>query len=76
MGDTTVEKVGAVDVIIASTGHKKVNVTVALAYASDGHKYPPCIVFKGKGLTKEDKELVKRKDINVNYSSNGWFNTE
>ena len=48
-----------------------VNVTVGLAYAIDGHKYPPCIVFKGKGLTKEDKELVKRKDINVTYSSNG-----
>ena len=68
VGDTTVEKVGAVDVTMASTGHEKVNVTVGLAFASDGNKYPPCIVFKGKGLTKEDKEQVKRKDINVTYS--------
>ena len=76
VGDTTVEKVGAQDVTMASTGHEKVNVTVGLAYASDGSKLVPTIVFKGKGLTKEDKDLCKRKDINVCYSSNGWFNTE
>ena len=48
VGDTTVEKVGAADVTMASTGHEKVNVTVGLAYANDGSKYIPTIVFKGK----------------------------
>ena len=31
-------------------------------------------MFKGKGCTKEDKELLKRNDILVTYSDNGWFN--
>ena len=29
-----------------------------------------------KGKTKEDKELIRRRDINVKFSGNGWFNTE
>ena len=49
------EKVGKEDVALASTGHDKQNITVGLAYCSDGTKLKPMIVFKGKGCTKEDK---------------------
>ena len=35
---------------------------------------PPTIVFKGKGKTGEDKELKRRKDIQVVHSDNGWMN--
>ena len=75
VGNTTIEKVGKEDIALASTGHDKQNITVGLAYTSDGTKLKPMIVFKGKGCTAEDKLLKARKDINVVYSDNGWFNS-
>ena len=59
VGDTTVDKVGAKDVTMASTGHEKVNVTVGLAYASDRSKLVPSIGFKSKRLTKKTRSFVK-----------------
>ena len=76
VGNTTIEKIGKEDVALASTGHDKQNITVGLAYCSDGTKLKPMVVFKGKGCTQEDKILKSRKDINVVYSDNGWFNAD
>ena len=70
------EKVGAEDVTLLSTGHEKQNVTVGLAFCSDGTKLKPYVVFKGKAMTAEDKGLKKLKDINVDYTDNGWFNSD
>ena len=72
----TVEVVGAQSVPLASTGHDKANVTVALCASADGKKLLPYIIFKGKGKTAEDKELKARRDIVVSYSDNGWFNSD
>ena len=72
----TMEKVGAKEVRIRSTGGDKKMVTVMLLGCSDGSKARPTIVFKGKGCTKEDKTLKEREDVLVLYSSNGWMQTE
>ena len=74
MRASIIERVGAEDIELASTGHDKQNVSVGLAYCQDGTKLKPMIVFKGKGCTKEDEELLKRNDILVTYSDNGWYN--
>lgn len=70
----TVDVAGSRTVSLASTGHEKLNVTVALSAAANGDKKKPFIVFKGKGKTPEDRELKARRDIIVTYSDNGWFN--
>ena len=75
-GSRTVEVIGAQSVPLASTGHDKANVTVALCAAADGKKLLPYIIFKGKGKTAEDKELKASRDIVVSYSDNGWFNSD
>ena len=72
----TVDAVGSRTVSLASTGHDKQNVTVALTASADGNKRLPFIVFKGKGKTAEDKVLLARRDIKVAFSDNGWFNTD
>ena len=64
----TMEKVGAKEVRIKSTGGDKKMVTVMLLWCSDGTKARPTIVFKGKGCTKEDKTLKEREDVLVLYS--------
>ena len=50
-------------------------VTVIPIASSDGEKKPIFIIFKGKGKTKEDKDLITRKDCIVMYSDNGWAQT-
>ena len=70
----TVDVAGSRTVSLASTGHEKLNVTVALAAAASGDKKCPFIIFKGKGKTTEDRELKARRDIHVVFSDNGWFN--
>ena len=72
----TVDFVGSRTVSLALTDHDKQNVTVALTAAADGTKRLPFVVFKGKGRTSEDKLLLARRDIQVAFSDNGWFNTD
>ena len=50
-------------------------VTVIPVASSDGEKKPISIIFKGKGKTKEDKDLITRKDCVMMYSDNGWAQT-
>ena len=59
-----------------TTGHDKENITVGLCASSTGKKKLPYIIFRGKGNTAEDKQLKARKDIEINYSDNCWFNTD
>ena len=47
VSDTTVDKIGSKDIILKTTGHEKVRVTVCLAAKSDGTKMKPYIVFGG-----------------------------
>ena len=76
VGNTTIEKTGSKEVEMFTTGHDKQNITVRLCVSSAGEKKLPYIVFRGKGNTAEDKQLKARRDIEVNYSDNGWFNTD
>ena len=46
-------------------------VTVIPVVSSDGEKKLISIIFNGKGKTKEDKDLMTRKDCIVIYSDNG-----
>ena len=76
VGNTTIEKVGSKEVEMFTTGHDKQNITVGLCASSAGKKKLPYVIFRGKSNTAEDKQLKARKDIEVNYSDNGWFNTD
>ena len=55
-----------------TTGHEKANITVILAAASNGKKKKPFLILKGKGQAKDVKELKKRRDIDLGFSSKGW----
>ena len=76
VGNTTIQKVGSKEVEMFTTGHDKQNITVGLCASSAGKKKLPYIIFRGKGNTAEDKQLKARKDIEINYSNIGWFNTD
>ena len=54
----------------------KKNVTVLVAASADGRMKKCMVIFKGQGQSTEDKLLVKRSDIEVCYSDNGWANDE
>ena len=66
--NSTFEKVGAKEIKMKSTGGDKKMVTCVLLASSDGQKAKPIVVFKGKGKSKEDKELALRTDILVLHS--------
>jgi hypothetical protein len=70
---TTLEKTGAIEVPIHSTGHDKSRFTVCLTAKADGSKCKPLIVFKGKRI---DKELTKVTGVIIKMASNGWMNEE
>ena len=64
------------EVEMFTTGHDKQNIAVGLCASSAGKKKLPYIIFRGQGNTAEDKQLKARRDIEINYSDNGWFNTD
>ena len=72
---STFEKKGKSEVKIKTTGSSKKMVTVIPVASSDGEKKPISIIFKGKGKTKEDKDLITRKDCIVMFSNNSWAQT-
>ena len=67
---------GEKTVSLLTTGHEKANITVILAASASGKKKRPFVILKGKGQAKDMKELKKRRDIDVGFSSNGWANDE
>ena len=74
--NTAIEKVVAKEVEMLTTGHEKQNIAVGLCASSVGEKKLPYMIIRGKGNTANDKQLKARKDIEVNYSDNGWFNND
>ena len=72
----TITFTGDKTVSLATTGHEKLNITVILAASSNGKKLKPYCIFKGKGKSKEFQALKARRDINVEFSANGWCNQE
>ena len=61
---------------MSTTGQDKQNITVGICASTAGRKKVPYIIFRVKGNTTEDKQLKARKDIEIKYSDNGWFNTD
>ncbi|XP_057309355.1 uncharacterized protein LOC130647499 [Hydractinia symbiolongicarpus] len=73
VSSTTVNKTGQKDVMLKTTGHEKVCVTVCLAAKGDGIKLKPYIVFSGaKRESAALNEEFKTKCI-VASSGNGWI---
>jgi hypothetical protein len=72
-GSTAVEVVGAKSVPLKTTGHEKERVTVCLAAMADGRKLPPMIVFKGKRMPQELKNVT---GVVIEMSANGWMNED
>ena len=76
VSSSTVEKRGAKDVTLKSTGHEKERVTVGLAAKGDGTKLKPIIVFKNakRDVAKLQKEF-KNKCVIVS-TSNAWMDKD
>jgi hypothetical protein len=70
---TTVDLVGAKSVPLKTTGHEKNRVTVCLAAMADGRKLQPMIVFKGKRMPNELKNVTGAV---IALSANGWMNED
>ena len=74
VSNTTVEKTGAKSVVMKTTGHEKVMVSVCLSAKADGTK--PMIVFRGaKRESKSLDEEFKHRCV-VASSVNAWLNEE
>ena len=58
VGNSTIEKIGAEEVEMFTTGHDKQNITVGRRASSAGKKKVPYIIFRGKDNTTEDKKKV------------------
>ena len=76
VGNTTINSTGAKEVVLKSTGNKKVCVSVCLTAKADGTKMNPFIAFKGaKGELAVLNDCFKGWCV-VTSSSNGWMNEE
>ena len=76
ISETTVEATGAKNVLMKSTGHEKVRVSVCLAAKLDRAKLQPFIVF---GVAKREPKSLHDKykqQCSVAGSSNAWVNEE
>ena len=69
-GNNSIDQVGAKTVPVLTTGHEKNRVTVCLGALADGRKLQPLMVFKGKRLPAELKDV---RGIVIEMSSNGWM---
>lgn len=72
VGSTTVNKSGAKEVPILSTGHEKMRCTVMLSAKADGKKLKPFVVLKRRQPLPDLEK--KFPDIEIGYSDNGWMN--
>lgn len=70
---TTVEKKGAKQVRVLSSGHEKTRVTAMLCCTADGHKLPPYLIFRRKTLPKG---IVFPSGVIVRANEKGWMTTD
>ena len=73
---TTVDKVGAREICLKTTGHEKVRISVCLSAKADGTKLKPFVVFGGakREAAALHKEFHSR--CIVTSSSNAWMNED
>jgi hypothetical protein len=69
-GESTIEVRGARHVPVLSTSHEKTRITICLAAVADGRKFPPLIVFKGKRMPRELKDVT---GAYIELTHNGWM---
>ena len=69
-GNKSVDSKGVKTVLILTTGHEKSRVTACLGALADGRKLQPLIVFKGKRLPAELKDI---RGVVIEISSNSWM---
>ena len=75
-GTTKVNETGEKDVILKSTGHEKVRVSVCLATKADGTKLKPFIVFVGAKQEENNLNDEFKNKCVVTSSPKGWMNEE
>lgn len=71
--NATIEKVGAKEVKLLSTGYEKQRITVMLAVTADGSKLPPYLILRRKTLPKKEKFP---RDVVVRVHPKGWMTSE
>jgi hypothetical protein len=69
----TLEKKGVKEVLLKTTGCKKLHLTVMLAATADWRKLPPLLILKRKTLPKLE---VFPKDVIVRAQQKGWMTEE
>ena len=71
--NTTVETRGSKQVVVRTTGHEKMRITVVLCARADGVKCPPYVLIPRK---RPMKELILRFDrkITLNFAGTSWMN--
>lgn len=69
-GDNSVASKGSKSVPVLTTGHEKNRVTVCLGALADGRKLEPLMVFKGKRMPTEIKDV---RGVVIAMTSNGWM---
>lgn len=74
LSSTCIEKVGAKDVTIRSTGHEKMRITVMLTARANGTKCKPYILIPRKRPVKEVEQKIGSRAI-VKYEGTSWMNT-
>lgn len=69
----TVEKVGAKDVKVRTTGNEKQRATVMLACTADGRRLPPYIIFSRKTLPKKEEFPP---GVIIRCNEKGWMTAD
>lgn len=75
IGGNCVEKKGAKEVTVLTTGHEKTRITVMLSGRSDGFKCRPFVLLNRK---RPDPSIEKRfkNELNLVWSGKTWFDDE
>lgn len=69
----TVHERGSKQVRVRTTGNEKARVTVMLSCTADGHKHPPCVVFKCKTMPKGEE---MPRNVFARCHKKGWMNKD
>ncbi|KAF0985374.1 hypothetical protein HZS_4767 [Henneguya salminicola] len=68
--NSSIDHRGVNNVPILTTGHDKSQVTVCLSAMADGRTLPPFIVFKGKRIPIDLKNI---REVHVSFTANRWM---
>jgi hypothetical protein len=70
--NTTVDTKGSKSVLVKTTGHEQLRITVMLSVLADGRKLTPFVILKRKNLPKEKLST----GIILKYNEKGWMMEE